>query len=235
VGERLSPPGIDPGVDAELIGEVLALSAGASRAPLPRHRHGLTREQVLTAQRARILVATAQVVTEVGYAAASTRAIIGRAGVSSKSFYALYADKEAAFFAAFTLLDGLVLHAVRRPLETADPRRTLRQGVEAFLRTLAGWPLITRMHAVEARAAGPRVLAHRTAIYAELVGALRQAVAAAAQTDPAISVPSDAVLMAVVGGIGELVLQHVVAHDAAALPELAPDVVDLIERVCGAR
>jgi hypothetical protein len=37
--------------------------------------------------------------------------------------------------------------------------------------------------------------------------------------------------MAVVGGIGELVLQRIVADGVVALPELEPTIVELIERV----
>jgi AcrR family transcriptional regulator len=217
--------------DVELIAEVLRLVEGPERASLPRHRHDLSRDQVETAQRARIIVATAEVVTEVGYEAASVRAVIERAGVSSKTFYALYGDKESAFFAAYTLLDGLVVAAARTPLDVSDPRAATRAGVRSFLRTLAAWPLFTRMHAVEARAAGPRVLERRTLVFREFVRSLATAFRASAEIDERIAEPSDAVLMAVVGGIGELVLQQIVERGVAALPELEPTIVELIERV----
>jgi hypothetical protein len=68
-------------IDIELIGEVVRLVEQPERATLPRHRHELTRAEVETAQRARIIVATAEVVTEAGYDAASVRAMIERAGV----------------------------------------------------------------------------------------------------------------------------------------------------------
>jgi AcrR family transcriptional regulator len=225
-------------IDSELIAEVVRLSERGERAELPRHRHDLTREQVASAQRARIIVATAEVVSEVGYPGASVRAIIERAGVSSKTFYALYGDKESAFLAAYKLLDGVVLEAVRTPLrlgDGADPRAMARAGVSAFLETLARWPLFTRMHAVEARGAGARALAHRNRVFAELARALSEAIRAAAAVDERITVPSEPVLMAVVGGIGELVLQRIVVDGVATLPELAPTVVDLIERVCYSR
>jgi hypothetical protein len=88
------------------------------------------------------------------------------------------------------------------------------------------------MHAVEARSAGPRALAHRTAVYREFVRALSTAIRAAQAVDERIDVPGDAVLMAAVGGIGELVLQHVVEDGAETLPELAPAIVELLERLC---
>lgn len=219
-------------IDHALIAEVVRVSAEAEPETLPRHRHDLTREQVLNAQRARIIVATAEVVTEVGYDAASVKAIIERARVSSKTFYALHGDKESAFFAAYTLLDGVVVQTARTPVRLDDPRGTLRAGVAALLETLARWPLFTRMHAVQARAAGERAFERRTVIYREFVRALSTAIAEASDVDDRITVPSDAVLMGVVGGIGELVLQHIVEHGVETLPELEPAVVELIERVC---
>jgi hypothetical protein len=106
-----------------------------------------------------------------------------------------------------------------------------RAGVRGFLTTLAQWPLFTRMHAVEARAAGARVLERRTLVFREFVRSLSAAFQAAREVDDRVGEPSEAVLMAVVGGIGELVLQQIVEQGVAALPELEPTIVELIERV----
>jgi AcrR family transcriptional regulator len=221
-------------IDQQLLDEVLRLSTEAVRPTLPRHRHDLSREEITRAQRARIIVATAEVVTEVGYHDASAKAIIQRAGVSSKTFYALYEDKESAFMAGYTLLDGVFVQLARTALtgNGSDPSAAVRDGFGAFLEGLAAWPLFARMHAVEGRAAGARALSHRTLVYDEFVSALATALTTARKQDERISVPSDAVLMGVVGGIGELVLQHIVEEGPATLPELLPVVVELFERVC---
>jgi AcrR family transcriptional regulator len=221
-------------VDQRLLDEVLHVSRQTVRPTLPRHRHDLSREQIERAQRARIIVATAEVVTEVGYHDASAKAIIQRAGVSSKTFYALYEDKEAAFMAGYTLLDGVFVQLARSAFtgNGAEPRDAVRHGFRAFLEGLAAWPLFARMHAVEGRAAGPRALSHRTVVYSELVAALHDAVARARERDKRISVPGEPLLMGVVGGIGELVLQHIVEQGATTLPDLLPTVVELFERSC---
>ena len=220
---------LDAEVDVALIEEVMRVLESEHDA-LPRHRHNLPREQVRNAQRARIIVATAEVVTEGGYASASTKAIISRAGVSSKTFYALYGGKDDAFFDAFTLLDGVVTNAVRTRPNSADSANDPWPGVRAFLATLAQWPLFTRMHAIEARAAGPRVLAHRNAVYGELADGLGAAIGAAQRADPRISRPSEDVLVAVIGGIGELVMRQIVERGVDSVPELEPSIVELIER-----
>jgi AcrR family transcriptional regulator len=221
-------------IDQQLLDEVLHVSQQTPRPTLPRHRHALSREQIERAQRARIIVATAEVVTEVGYHEASAKAIIQRAGVSGKTFYALYADKESAFMAGYTLLDGVFVQLARGAFSGngAEPADAVRAGFQAFLEGLAAWPLFARMHAVEGRAAGSRALGHRTVVYGELVSALHDAVARAREHDERISVPSEQLLMGVVGGIGELVLQHIVEQGTGTLPDLLPTVVELFERVC---
>jgi AcrR family transcriptional regulator len=224
---------IDFAIDTDLLAEVLRVGEGAHRGSLPRHRHQLDREEVLTTQKARIIVATAEIVTTAGYDAASVRAITERAGVSSKTFYAIFDDKESAFLAGYSLLDGAIVQIARTGLAHGDePRAAVRAGFGVFLETLAQWPLFTRMHTVEGRAAGARALERRTAVFRELVAALRSALQSARDVDERVTVPDDAILMAVVGGINELVLQHIVAEEIATLPELLPTVVELFERVC---
>ena len=52
-------------------------------------------------QRARLLDATFAVVAEHGYRRMTVRRVSGRAGVSNKTFYDLFADREDCFLAAF--------------------------------------------------------------------------------------------------------------------------------------
>ena len=185
----------------------------------------------MTNQRARIIVATAELVAEFGYEGTTPRAIAGRAGVSTKTFYELYADKQAAFLAGYTLLDGIVMQIIRTPVDLTDPRRAIRDITAAFLRQLADAPLFTRIRIVEGRAAGPVALQRRTEIYEAMVDAFTVAIDGLAEDDPALRPPGRDVLMILVAGIGGLVLQQVVAHGPEALPALQPAIVDAIERV----
>ena len=210
----------------------LAAAHGDIPAALPRHRHGLSREVVRASQELRILVATAEVVAEKGYADATVAAIVERAGVSSKTFYELYADKEEAFLATYAVIDEVVARMVKASLAHDDPRAMLRAGTRAFLDTLAAEPAFARTLVIEAVGAGPRVLARRAEAFGEFVRVLALPLGLARTADPTLPACSDALLLAVCGGILELVLQHLIAHDAASLPELAPDVDELIARTC---
>lgn len=218
-------------IDGALIAEVFKLTSTEERTPLPRHRHNLTRSQVETSQRARIIVATAEIVNEIGYAATTSRAIIERAGVSSKTFYALFGDKESAFYATYSLLDGVVLSYARNPPRSNTSAAMAVEGITAFLEQVAAVPLFTRLRMVEAPAAGRRALELQRDILREFAGTLHALISEAARDDPELTVPSEEVLFLFVGGMQQLILTHILEHGTTSLPELAPTILDALRRL----
>src|SRR5882724_3806888 len=66
-------------------------------ARLPSGRHGLAREAVVASQRGRLLDAMAEVVAEKGYQATTVADVVERAGVSRRTFYEQFPDREACF------------------------------------------------------------------------------------------------------------------------------------------
>src|SRR5258708_6840929 len=68
---------------------------------LPRRPHKSVREELRASQRGRLICAIADSVAAKGYAATSVADIIALAGVSRKTFYEHFADKEACFLAAY--------------------------------------------------------------------------------------------------------------------------------------
>jgi len=193
-------------------------------ATLPRHRHDLDRETVRASQELRILRATAEVVAAKGYGGASVAAIVKEAGVSTKTFYALYKDKEDAFLAAYAAIDVVIAAMTAAAAEHDDPEERIRAGVAAYLHILAREPAITRTLVIEAVGAGPRVLKRRAKAFDDLVEVLRDNLG-----DDA---PPDSILLALLGGINELTLQHLLKHGAESLPDLQPTVDDLVTAVC---
>jgi len=81
-----------------------------------------------TATRARLLEATSQVVREVGYAHATTRAIAGVAGVAEGTIYRHFPDKAAMFFALVVERNGSVIEWV-----SGLPARAGQDSVESNL------------------------------------------------------------------------------------------------------
>jgi TetR/AcrR family transcriptional regulator len=86
-------------------------AAGAARiAPLykrlPHGPHRLDRKEVLRHQRVRIHGALVEAVAQSGYEGTSVKQVIGLAGVSRRSFYEQFANKQECFLATFDLLAG---------------------------------------------------------------------------------------------------------------------------------
>ncbi len=148
------------------------------RHPVPgAHGGGL---YVSELQRARLLDATFAVVCEQGYRGMAVRAVAERAGVSSKTFYDLFSDREDCFLAAFD-------HGVEQLAAQARPAFEgerdwvvgIRGGLGVLLGLLDREPALRRLVFVEALAAGPRVLERRAQLLGELSGVIEEGQAGA--------------------------------------------------------
>jgi AcrR family transcriptional regulator len=121
----------------------------------------------------RLIDATFAVVAEDGYKRMTARRVSGRAGVSNKTFYDLFTDREDCFLAAFDLavdeLAAVVLPAWESEREWAT---RIRAALVALLEFLDGEPALRLLVCVEALGAGPRVLERRGQVLAALQGAV---------------------------------------------------------------
>ena len=84
-----------------------------SRAQLPPGRHGLPRSFVAQNQRDRILAAVADVTSAASYAEMTVADIIACAGVSRRTFYEHFQNKQSAYLAAYDEASGRLLEGVR--------------------------------------------------------------------------------------------------------------------------
>ena len=105
---------------------------------LPRGTHGLDRDVVEASQRTRLLEAVGRAVAERGYAAATIDDVVRRAGVSKKTFYDHFADKQDCFLAAYEAASEELLERVR---EAHASRGRLARAHAGGRRapTCAGW------------------------------------------------------------------------------------------------
>ncbi len=207
------------------MGDVRPLSAEGEIRRLPRGPHRLAREEVLASQRARMLEAMAHAVAAKGYAATTVADVVGGAGVSRKTFYEHFQDKEDCFLAAFDGGVEILVNAVERATLEArgEWREHIRAGVRAYLATLAAVPDFARTFLVEVLAAGPRALERRGEVhrrFADLLKALHESYRA----DHPEEIPQlpDEVFIATVGAVNELVSDRVRGGRTADLPELEP-------------
>jgi AcrR family transcriptional regulator len=121
----------------------------------------------------RILTAMAEVTAERGAGAVTVAHVVSRAGVSRRTFYDLFADREECFLAAFEeaigRLSTLVLQAYEQP---GSWRERIRAGLWAALVWLDEEPALARLCIVESLAAGPRALERRATVLRALVGVI---------------------------------------------------------------
>lgn len=163
---------------------------------------GSSREAVAENQRERLLGATVASVAARGYAATRLSDLVEISGVSSRSFYALFPDKEACFLATVEALVEMLSEA---------------EDASGFTALLAAQPAAARVCLIEAYAAGPAVRR-----------CLRESIArfetlAAHKLPPGL--PAEAA-SAYVGAILALSRQHLMSGEVERLPAVVAEVED---------
>jgi len=195
---------------------------------LPRGPHRLAREVIEASQRGRLLDAMAEVVAEKGYAATSVADVIANAGVSRRTFYEHFRDKEDCFLAAYDTGVAVLLDTVRQAgADIDDPLERTRARVRAYLETLAAEPAFARTFEIEIAAAGPRAQARRREVYERFAELAREDSVAARRQLPELPEPPDDVYLAAVGATDAVVSRRVAEGRIAELPELEPVVLHI--------
>jgi AcrR family transcriptional regulator len=150
-----------------------AQSLRAASARARREGNGFGHAQVAQIQRARILAAMFDVATEMGVGHVSVAHVVERSGVSRRTFYETFADREDCFLAAFE--DALAFASQRvLPVYGAQGkwREQVRAGVVAFLVFLDEEPVIGRLLLRESSSGGPRTRARREQVLAQIADAI---------------------------------------------------------------
>ncbi|MDI6100108.1 TetR/AcrR family transcriptional regulator [Actinoplanes sp. NEAU-A12] len=147
---------------------------------LPRGRHELAREQVLAAQRERMLIAATELLAGSGYRGFGVREICSRAAVSRAAFYECFADKDACVYAAY---DRFIAVLVER-LAADDARFAAGDGpdwagcvrgfVATYLAILESDPVAARAFGVEMEALGRTARERRRTALTRLAGFIRE-------------------------------------------------------------
>ena len=219
----------------------VSLNVGSQTQPLrilPRGRHAAPREIVAESQRDRLLVALAEAVAAKGYAGASVADVIARAGVSRRTFYEHFANKEECFLAAYDAGVGGMLEAIAEAEEEAAPRGMLaraRAGTETYLQLLADNPAFARTFLVEVLAAGPAALGRRDAVHERFAERFAEGYRAVAERDGDLPDLPPYIGRAAVGAFHELVIDRLLKDGAAALPELLGPLLEIEMRLVSAR
>ncbi|HMJ03169.1 MAG TPA: TetR/AcrR family transcriptional regulator [Conexibacter sp.] len=173
-------------------------------------------------QRERLLDGIAQTVAQRGYAATPVAEVLKAAGVSRRTFYEQFADKEDCFLAAY---DAIVALCTERLVTAYHAGGDWDEGIEraydALLRTLAAEPAFAHLGVVDVFAAGPAGIARRETTlrrFARFIDYTRE------RAEMHVT-PPRLVGQAIVGGIYELLYSRIVRGETARLPDLTDELL----------
>jgi AcrR family transcriptional regulator len=162
----------------------------------------------LPTQRDRLVAAMGELTAEVGVSTVGVHHVCQRAGVSRRTFYDVYGDRDACFLDAVGEAQGrLVAHVAAAVAQAgAEWEDRVVAAIRALIATLCADRTLGHLCVVAPLAAGPEALALRRASMDELAKLLGP--------PPHVDVPTDLVLAAALGGVWEL-LRHFLTDDVA--------------------
>jgi AcrR family transcriptional regulator len=116
-------------------------------------------------RRARISRALVEVLAERGYAGTTVELVLRRAGVSSRTFYALFDGLDECLVGIMSMALERTVALAGQALEGAESwQEGVREALAAVLAFFDGDPALARVCIVETLAGGPVVLEHRARI-----------------------------------------------------------------------
>lgn len=191
-------------------------------ARLPRGPHHMERGEVAENQRRRMHGAMVEAVAAQGYGGTSVRQVISLAGVSRRSFYEQFANKQECFLSTLELLAARAGEQTDAAYRTGGPdiEQRMDAGLRALLELVAANPKCVHMALVDAPAAGP---AGWSVLTRTLLGFERTLFESFARTPGASTLPAG-VVRGIAGGIHMMVLKRVCEQRTSELPGLADEV-----------
>jgi AcrR family transcriptional regulator len=191
-------------------------------------------EGVIGIQRARILAAITELVREQGVASITVAHVVARSGVSRRTFYDLFTDRDdcllAAFEQALERAAGVVLPAYGA---AGAWEQRLRAGLGALLGFLDAEPAMGGLLVVDALAAERSLLERRARVVQALIGAVNQG-AARPRGGPGRR-PARIVAEGTVGAVLAIVHARLSARDPKPLAGLLNQLMGMIVLpYCGA-
>jgi AcrR family transcriptional regulator len=185
----------------------------------------LGHERVSEIQRARILVAMAEVACERGAGDVSVGHVVERAGVSRRTFYELFDGREDCFLAAF---DEAVARAGGYVGNGYDPEvgwaENVRSGLAALLAFLEHEPALGRLAVVESLAGGARALERRRHVIDRIVTVVDSGRKSMNGGSSATALTAEGV----VGGVVSVIHGRLVSGDNRRLADLVNPLMSMI-------
>jgi AcrR family transcriptional regulator len=186
----------------------------------------MTREEVARNQRARLYGAMIESTSQRGYRATTVAHLTGLAGVSRRSFYEHFPNKEQCFLATH---QSILARQRRRLIDVWRRHRGCASGLQTACATLlediAAYPECAHLVLIDSLEIGAAARERM-----QLVGATFEClVATVLQTDPAPGALAGVSSRAIVGGIREVVAARMLDSREHELVPLAGEVLDWID------
>ena len=175
-------------------------------------------------QRGRIAAGMISVVVESGYAAATVTQVVSVAGVSRRTFYNYYSDKEDAFFDVYRQVTEFLAEAMQEAglSERGGWPARVRAELDALLGCFDANPDLARFTLEVPPTAGGKV----ATVYREFLERMLEIVR---EGQPKrVKRPPPASEYGSIGGLAALIVAAVEESDADGFPALLPEVTELV-------
>jgi AcrR family transcriptional regulator len=198
-------------------------------AVLPRGRHGLPREQVVAAQRERLMAAMTVLMADLGYEHVRVGDVASEAGVSRAAFYECFPDKESCAFAAYDRFIEVLLGRVAAALDpTKDVEDYVVTLLEGYLGTLEDDPVVGRAFQLEMDAVGAIARRRRRQALEPFAEVIRRHHELLSGRDTTLKPLPEQAYRGIVYGVRQIASDALDEHDEPDLRSLIPDMTSWI-------
>jgi AcrR family transcriptional regulator len=186
----------------------------------PRKPRGAARERSRARQRLRLAASMIDCVAESGYGPTRVADVIAHAGVSRKTFYEHFANKEDCLLVTYDLIAAEGMRRIESAYGEASgwPGR-VEAAIRALFDSAIANPGAMRLSLVEITAVGPAGIERRRRTIRRYQDFIRDALA----LSPGGGAVADVALRAIVGGLNRALYRRVLRGDGDELQALVPD------------
>jgi AcrR family transcriptional regulator len=218
-GPAAAPAASAAPVDAT-IGDAAAGGSGSAARLQRRAAASSARERSRERQRLRLAAAMIECVAESGYRSTRVADVIVRAGVSRKTFYEHFANKEECLLVTYDYIAGEGMRRVESAYAQAEgwPGRA-EAAIGALFGAAIANPGAMQLSLIEITSVGPAGIERRRQTIKRYQSFIRDALADA----PGSGAVADVALQAIVGGLNRALYRRVLRGDGEQLQALVPD------------
>jgi AcrR family transcriptional regulator len=192
---------------------------------LPSGRHGLSPEYVAQNHRERLAAGVIAAVAEHGFRDAGVTQVSAAAGVSRRTFYGYFSDKDECYLDTYRLIEDNLLQILYEAGGCAGSwMAKVRARASALVDVLAANPDLIRFTLIAPPTAGGEVLERQREFLRRLLDSLTEG----CPDGRGYSWPNEEELEALAGAVSAVLTARVADGDPAKLAKDAPQLIELV-------